>query len=87
MTRHYKFFQNQKCEYFPCHQLENKTKFNCLFCYCPLYSLGENCGGDFIYNENGIKSCINCSIPHIKKIGYDFIQNKIKKVIELSKKN
>ncbi len=40
--------------------------FNCLFCYCPLYALGEDCGGNYIYTESGIKNCINCGIPHIR---------------------
>ena len=54
---HYKFFQNEKCEYFPCHKCENTADFNCLFCYCPLYALGDKCGGNFCYTEGGIKDC------------------------------
>ena len=42
----YQFFQNRDCEFFPCHQGVRKEDFNCLFCYCPLYALGEDCGGD-----------------------------------------
>ena len=38
--------------------------FNCLFCYCPLYTLGENCSGNFVYTETGVKSCVNCNFPH-----------------------
>ena len=26
----YKFFQNKKCEYFPCHEKANCDTFNCL---------------------------------------------------------
>lgn len=33
----YRFFQNRACEFFPCHAVEDVEKFNCLFCYCPLY--------------------------------------------------
>ena len=43
-TRHYAFFQNRACEYFPCHETDDPEHFNCLFCYCPLYALGELCG-------------------------------------------
>ena len=38
--------------------------FNCLFCYCPLYALGEDCKGNFTYTVDGIKDCSNCNIPH-----------------------
>ncbi|MDY3796251.1 MAG: cysteine-rich small domain-containing protein, partial [Agathobacter sp.] len=31
MEDSYKFFQNNKCKYFPCHK--GLTDFNCLFCY------------------------------------------------------
>ena len=62
--RHYAFFQNRDCEYFPCHETKHPEDFNCLFCYCPLYALGKKCGGNFRYLENGIKDCSNCLIPH-----------------------
>ena len=63
--RHYSFFQNTECEYFPCHKGADPARFNCLFCYCPLYMLGPDCGGDFCYTEKGIKDCTGCLIPHI----------------------
>ena len=37
----YKFFSHRECEYFPCHKGADPERFNCLFCYCPLYLLGE----------------------------------------------
>jgi Zn-finger protein len=74
----YKFFQNDKCEYFPCHKIENTEKFNCLFCYCPLYALKDKCGGNYKYLENGIKDCSECLIPHSEK-GYDYIMEHIEK--------
>ena len=37
--KHYAFFQNTACEYFPCHETKFPERFNCLFCYCPLYAL------------------------------------------------
>ena len=43
--RHYAFFQNTDCEYFPCHKTAHPERFNCLFCYCPLYALGRECAG------------------------------------------
>ena len=63
--KHYSFFQNTECEYFPCHKGVDPARFNCLFCYCPLYMLGPDCGGDFRYTEKGIKDCTDCVIPHI----------------------
>ncbi len=64
----YKFFTNKDCEYFPCHKTDNPNDFNCLFCFCPLYALGKNCGGNFSILENGIKDCSKCMLPHNKKI-------------------
>ena len=60
----YKFFQNRACEYFPCHKGVPEEEFSCLFCYCPLYALGEKCGGGFRYLPSGVKDCTNCSFPH-----------------------
>lgn len=71
-----KFFNNNECPYFPCHNTENIENFNCIFCYCPLYNLND-CGGKFIILENGIKDCSNCILPH-KKENYDYIINKLK---------
>lgn len=62
--KHYAFFQNRECEYFPCHEGVEEDAFNCLFCYCPLYVLGGECGGNPVFRENGIKDCTNCSLPH-----------------------
>ena len=53
----YAYFQNTACPYFPCHAKANREFFNCLFCYCPLYALGDKCGGNFVYTENGVKDC------------------------------
>ena len=60
------FFCNTSCPYFPCHETDDPASFNCLFCYCPLYTLGERCGGNFTYTKKGVKNCKNCSIPHGK---------------------
>ena len=71
-----KFFCNTNCEYFPCHLGIDKEEFNNLFCYCPLYVLGKNCGGNFLYLDNGIKDCSNCLLPH-KPQNYDYILHKL----------
>ena len=81
----YKFYQNTKCEYFPCHKCADEKNFNCLFCYCPLYALGENCGGNFSYTQQGIKDCTNCLRPH-RKDAFDNIMEKMGAVMELAKK-
>ncbi|WP_419492972.1 cysteine-rich small domain-containing protein, partial [Butyricicoccus sp.] len=55
MSHHYSYFTHKKCEYFPCHPSADPDNFNCLFCYCPLYPLGKDCGGTFDYLPNGYK--------------------------------
>ena len=45
MSRNYSYFSHRECEYFPCHPGADPDNFNCLFCYCPLYVLGADCGG------------------------------------------
>lgn len=62
--KHYAFFSNRECEYFPCHKHADPENFNCLFCYCPLYVLGEDCGGAYTYTEDGYKDCSRCLLPH-----------------------
>ena len=64
MEKHYSFFQNRDCEFFPCHEGVPEEDFNCLFCYCPLYALGEKCGGGYVYTEKGVKSCERCAFTH-----------------------
>ena len=84
MNKNYKFFQNKKCEYFPCHKTHDLEHFNCLFCFCPLYALGDKCGGNFKY-KNDIKDCSDCLASHGKN-GYEFVMSKIKEVINLGSK-
>ena len=76
----YKFFQHTACEYFPCHAGADKESFNCMFCYCPLYALGDKCGGSFAYTENGVKDCSRCLFPH-RKENYDKIMDKLKQQV------
>ena len=85
MKNNYTYFKNAECEYFPCHKTEGEN-FNCLFCYCPLYPLGDKCGGNFIYTEDGIKNCSNCLVPHGEN-GYSYVISKFSEVSEIAKKN
>lgn len=82
---HYDFFQNKECEYFPCHDNADLDTFSCLFCYCPLYALGDKCGGSFRYTEKGIKDCSVCLRPHCRE-NYSEICRKLRDVLELAKK-
>ncbi|MDY2734472.1 cysteine-rich small domain-containing protein [Intestinibacter sp.] len=84
MKLSYKFFNNNKCEYFPCHKTNDLENFNCLFCYCPLYALKNKCGGNFRYTEKGIKDCTNCTLPH-KRDNYDYIIGKFQEIVEITK--
>ena len=70
------FFCNRLCTYFPCHELPQEKEFNCLFCYCPLYALGENCGGLFAHTAEGVKCCAGCHLPHLPQY-YDTIVRKL----------
>lgn len=79
------YFKNYECEYYPCHKTDNET-FNCLFCYCPLYALGDKCGGNFVYIKGGIKDCSNCLIPHSEN-GYEYIISKFSEISEIAKNN
>ena len=65
MENSYRYFKNTDCKYFPCHK-GLSDDFNCLFCYCPMYSM-PNCPGSKTYIEkNGkkIKVCTDCTFPH-----------------------
>ncbi|MCL2177308.1 MAG: cysteine-rich small domain-containing protein [Firmicutes bacterium] len=94
----YKFFQNRACEFFPCHEVKevdlgidfggSLENFNCLFCFCPLYNLKDECGnytcgGEFKLiqsnsaGEKIIKDCTNCILVHIKE-NYDKVITKLK---------
>ena len=82
----YDFFQHRQCEYFPCHAGADPETFSCIFCYCPLYCLGENCCGSFRYTEEGIKDCSACLRPH-RRENYEAISEKMQEVLEQVKKN
>ena len=82
---HYAFFQNRECEFFPCHEGVDKERFNCLFCYCPLYALGEKCGGSFTYTKDGIKDCSGCTRPH-ERDNYAQVLARLPEIMKMAKK-
>jgi len=84
-SKNYSFFSHKECEFFPCHEGVAPEEFNCLFCYCPLYALGEQCGGNYVYLENGAKDCSGCTVPHRKK-NYDYITGQYEKICALAAK-
>jgi Zn-finger protein len=72
MENSFKFFENTKCRYYPCHKTD--SEINCLFCFCPLYRK-ESCPGNPEYitvNNKSIKDCSGCIFPH-KRENYDII--------------
>ena len=81
----YDFFQHKTCEYFPCHPGADAETFSCIFCYCPLYALGDKCGGNFTYTADGCKDCSNCLRPH-KRENYASICKQLQKIMEMAKK-
>jgi len=76
----HKYFKNIECKYFPCHEIKNDGFFNCLFCFCPLFS-DKNCGGKYLL-VNEKKDCSQCTIVHDKP-GYKYIQKNLQKFFEI----
>ncbi len=70
----YEYFSHKNCEYFPCHPDADPYDFNCLFCYCPLYALGDACGGNFTRTQAGVKDCSRCLYPHKRANYVDIIK-------------
>lgn len=83
--KQYSFFCHSACEYFSCHPTDDPEHFNCLFCYCPLYALGDKCGGAFRYNEKGYKDCTHCAFPH-RPENYDKVLARYGEIAELARK-
>ena len=83
--KHFSYFWNRECEYYPCHPKADPDNFNCLFCYCPLYVLGDRCGGSFMYLPNGYKDCSLCLYPHQHE-NYDAITKRYKEILSVLKK-
>lgn len=83
-TQNFRRFTHRSCEFFPCHQGVPEETYNCLFCFCPLYLLRDQCGGNFKYLENGIKNCSDCTVPHGPD-SYDRIMEKMGLVMKGAK--
>ena len=80
-----RFFQNRGCPFFPCHRGVEEQDFNCLFCYCPLYALGDRCGGNFRYTDSGVKSCEDCPFPH-RRENYERVLSRWPEIAALTKR-
>ena len=70
--KNHAYFSHRDCEFFPCHPGADREDFNCLFCFCPLYPLGESCGGDYTFTPEGVKDCTGCLFPH-RRENYDAV--------------
>lgn len=81
------FFSNKACAFFPCHEGVAPDEFNCLFCYCPLYALGPECGGKFSYNEKGYKVCTRCTRPHEGAAGAQLVLERYPDLAALARGN
>jgi Zn-finger protein len=84
-SKRYAFFNHKECEFFPCHKTDDKENFNCLFCYCPLYILGDGCGGNPKYTEEGIKDCSGCTLPHDRE-NYGYVTGRFRDIAEKMKR-
>ena len=80
------FFQHTECDYFPCHEGIPKERFNCMLCYCPLYTLGEDCGGNYTYTPKGAKNCKACNIPHNGDSGVRLVRSRFDDLRKLAAK-
>ena len=83
--KEYSYFSHKNCEYFPCHKGADPENFNCLFCYCPLYALGDKCGGNFRFTESGIKDCTECKLPH-RRENFGYVTGKYSERAEIVRK-
>ena len=81
-TKKYSFFQHTECEAFPCHETDDIANFNCLFCFCPLYALGEQCNGDHTTALGGVKDCCKCMVPH-KRDNYGYIMERYNDILDM----
>jgi Zn-finger protein len=77
-------FQNKECRYFPCHDTVPREDFNCLFCYCPLY-LYDDCGGNHLWLDNGIKDCSKCTRNHDKD-SWKFVVSRLREIMDIKVK-
>ena len=80
-----RFFRNTACQHFPCHKGVDPAEFNCLFCYCPLYALGPDCGGNYTYSSKGVKNCTGCTLLHKGDAGADIVKQRFKMLVDLAR--
>ena len=73
--RHYTWFQNRDCEYFPCHNDVAQEDFNCLFSYRPLARATHR--GGSIVTVNGVNDSSYCLLPHNDE-SYAYIAAKLR---------
>lgn len=81
----YSFFAHRECEFYPCHEGADADDFSCLFCFCPLFALGDGCGGDVKYTGSGLKDCSGCLYPH-RRENYDEIMDKCARLMEMTRR-
>ena len=62
------------------------ARISTAFSACPLYALGERCGGNFTYSPQGVKDCSNCLVPH-RVENYDKICARFAEIAALCRKN
>jgi Zn-finger protein len=86
-THEYPFFSHHACEFFPCHEGIDPSEFNCLFCYCPLYTLGSECGGNYSYTDKGVKDCTACALPHEGDAGTRHVKEKFALLAKMAEGN
>ncbi len=75
--KNHPWFTHRDCPHYPCHDLE---ALNCLFCFCPLYPLGRDCGGAFKVLAGGVKDCSGCLFPH-RAENYDEVIRRVGEVL------
>ena len=76
--KHFAFYTNKECEYYPCHPVPEGTEFNCpVLALSPLY-VGRK-WGNFTYLESGVKDCSECLVPH-RRENYGFIADSFQKI-------
>lgn len=86
-TQNYRFFNHAACEFYPCHDMPAED-LNCLFCFCPLYALGPDCGGNprYVGEKDDIKDCGACTVPH-RRENYDWIMQQFSRIQEVAKRS
>ncbi len=84
--KHYDFFQNRLCEYYPCHPVQTPRPSAACFATVRSTPWVTGCGGNFHYTPNGIKDCTHCLRPHIRE-NYSKILEKMPEILELAKKD